>query len=129
MFFLSFSMHIRPLNCAGFLEADVPLLLQLQFLALSQLYLHEFKVSQHDQCIMTVTVLPETSSGKHKIKIAGIMISEEGGSEGLKNGMAIDMVMEGMSSGNDAQTSFDMRTWVSAPLTDQLKARQNATAD
>ena len=94
----------------------------------AQLHLHEFKVSQHDQCIMTVTILPETSSGGHKIKIAGIMVSEEGGSEGLKNNMAIDMVMEGMSSGNDAQKSFDMRTWVSAPLTEQLAKKDAAPA-
>ena len=77
---------------------------------------------------MTVTILPETSSGGHKIKIAGIMVSEEGGSEGLKNNMAIDMVMEGMSSGNDAQKSFDMRTWVSAPLTEQLAKKDAAPA-
>ena len=68
-------------------------------------------MSQHDQCIMTVTILPETSSGGHKIKIAGIMVSEEGGSEGLKNGMAIDMVMEGMSADNSSHKNFDMRMW------------------
>ena len=68
-------------------------------------------MSQHDKCIMTVTVLPETSSGGHKIKIAGIMVSEEGGSEGLKNNMAIDMVMEGMSVDNSSHKNFDMRAW------------------
>ena len=41
-------------------------------------------MSQHDQCIMTITILPETSSGGHKIKVAGIMISEREAARGSR---------------------------------------------
>ena len=79
----------------------------------SQLHLHEFKVSQHDHCEILVTILPESNSGgKHKVKIAGLTISE-GGGDGLKNNLAIDMVMEGISAGNttEGHKNFEMRTW------------------
>ena len=81
--------------------------------SVQQLHLHEFKVSQHDFCEIMVTILPESNSEgqKHKVKIAGVTISEEGGAEGLKNNMAIDMVMEGVSAGNTSHKNFEMRTW------------------
>ncbi|GAX74287.1 hypothetical protein CEUSTIGMA_g1736.t1 [Chlamydomonas eustigma] len=77
----------------------------------SLLNLHEFKASQHEECVMAITILEETSSGKHKVKIAGITISEEGGGEGIKNNMAIDMVMEGVSKEGSSTAEFDMKTW------------------
>jgi len=64
----------------------------------SQLFLHEWKASQSDHCIVAITVLPLSSSGKHKIKVAGIMISEEGGEEGVKNWAAVEMVHDTASS-------------------------------
>jgi hypothetical protein len=79
-----------------------------------QLNLLELKVTQHDRCILAITVLPQTSSGKHKVKIAGIMVSEEGGGEGVKNHMAIDMLMEGVSSNSTRGNAFDITTWAQA---------------
>lgn len=38
---------------------------------LAQINLHEFKASQHVECIVAVTIKPETESGKHKVKISG----------------------------------------------------------
>ncbi len=40
-----------------------------------QLFLHEWKASQHDECIVSIKVLSETNSGQHKVKVAGIMVS------------------------------------------------------
>jgi hypothetical protein len=38
-------------------------------------------------------VLPLTNSGKHKFKVAGIMVSEEAGQrEGIKNNGAVEFV-------------------------------------
>ncbi|GLI61581.1 hypothetical protein VaNZ11_003996 [Volvox africanus] len=43
----------------------------------SQTFPHPFKVTQSEECIIAVKVLQETSSGKHKVKITGIMVSED----------------------------------------------------
>jgi hypothetical protein len=38
-------------------------------------------------------VLPESSSGQNKVKVAGLMISEESGEhEGIRNHMAVEYV-------------------------------------
>lgn len=36
-------------------------------------------VTQHERCILQVTILPETTSGEHKIKLTGLMLLEGGG--------------------------------------------------
>lgn len=75
-----------------------------------QLHLHEFAASQHDECIVVVTVLQDTSSGKHKIKIAGIVVSE--GGEGIRNHMAVDMTAEGTSVLQAEHAQFEINKWI-----------------
>ncbi|GAX81637.1 hypothetical protein CEUSTIGMA_g9065.t1 [Chlamydomonas eustigma] len=59
----------------------------------SLLHLHNFYVTQAKECHIVVRVLPTTNSGKHKFKLAGIMISEEAGQkEGIKNNGAVEFV-------------------------------------
>ncbi|GIL59876.1 hypothetical protein Vafri_14684 [Volvox africanus] len=43
----------------------------------SQTFPHPFKVTQAEDCVIAVKVLHETGSGKHKVKITGIMVSED----------------------------------------------------
>ena len=64
-------------------------------------------MTQSDQCLFSIEVLGETNSGKHKVKIAAVIISEEGGEGGLKNWAAVQMVMEGANNG----TAFEIRAW------------------
>lgn len=60
-----------------------------------QLYLHEFKVTQHEACIIAVQVLPESHTpNQHKVKLAGVVVSEEG----IKNHLAV-----AATSGHDKQ--------------------------
>mmetsp|Transcript_20365 Transcript_20365/g.61368 ORF Transcript_20365/g.61368 Transcript_20365/m.61368 type:complete len:555 (-) Transcript_20365:1448-3112(-) len=47
------------------------------------------KVTESPECLMEFKIKPETNSGEHKVKFAGIVISEEAGSE---NGMADQMI-------------------------------------
>jgi len=67
----------------------------------SQLHLHEMKVTQADVCIIAITVLPETSSGQHKVKVAGVMVSDEGGAEskGFGNWAAVEYVHDAAQGG------------------------------
>ncbi|GAX77809.1 hypothetical protein CEUSTIGMA_g5252.t1 [Chlamydomonas eustigma] len=59
----------------------------------SQLHLHNFYVTQGSNCIITLKVLAESSSGHNKVKVAGLMISEESGEhEGIRNHMAVEYV-------------------------------------
>lgn len=51
------------------------------------------------------------SSGKHKIKVAGIMISEEAGASAIKNHLAVQMVMEGANKDSKQGGTFDVREW------------------
>jgi hypothetical protein len=44
--------------------------------------IHVFGVTPHPQCKITVTNMPQSSSGEHKIKLLGVMISEEKGAHG-----------------------------------------------
>uniref|UniRef100_A0A7S0S1A6 SGNH hydrolase-type esterase domain-containing protein n=1 Tax=Chlamydomonas leiostraca TaxID=1034604 RepID=A0A7S0S1A6_9CHLO len=59
----------------------------------SQLHLHHFYASQHSNCTIQVKVLDKTKSGEHKVKIAGIMVSEEEGQhDGIRNNLAVEYV-------------------------------------
>ncbi|KAG1666906.1 hypothetical protein FOA52_005966 [Chlamydomonas sp. UWO 241] len=75
----------------------------------SQLYLHEWMATQHKECIVKISVLPETSGppGHHKFKIAGIMISE--GGDRVFNWGAVQMTLEGLK----ANGAFDIKQWQS----------------
>ncbi|KAG1658766.1 hypothetical protein FOA52_001308 [Chlamydomonas sp. UWO 241] len=75
----------------------------------SQLHLHEFKATQADECLIEIEVLGETRSGHHKVKISAIIISEEAGMAGVRNDLAVNMVMEGANKNSDG--NFDIRTW------------------
>lgn len=43
----------------------------------SQLSMHRFSVSQAKECTLKITVLEATSSGEHKVKIQGLVVSDE----------------------------------------------------
>jgi hypothetical protein len=45
----------------------------------SQTFLHSIRVSQSPQCVVSITVGPNSLSGSHKVKVVGIIVSEEGG--------------------------------------------------
>lgn len=44
-----------------------------------QAALHTFHVSQSPQCVINITVSNETHSGQHKVKITGLIVSEQAG--------------------------------------------------
>ncbi|KAL6752501.1 hypothetical protein V8C86DRAFT_2753172 [Haematococcus lacustris] len=77
--------------------------------------LHEVVVSQSRECVLRVTVLPDTSDpgGGHKVKITGLMISDESGVEssrvtGLQAFSALGYVADGMRPNG----TFEIRhTW------------------
>ncbi|GIL54431.1 hypothetical protein Vafri_9966 [Volvox africanus] len=58
----------------------------------SQTFLQAFKVTQAEDCIISVRVLRETSSGKHKVKITGIMVSEDPEAAAFQNSASFDWV-------------------------------------
>eukprot|EP00798_Chlamydomonas_sp_ICE-L_P021436 gene21436-28402_t len=74
----------------------------------SQLFLSEARVSQGSNCTLVITVLEESSSGKHKI--AGVMISEEVMADSVKNFGAIDLVNDVVGDAETQGTKgvFDM---------------------
>ena len=43
----------------------------------SQTFLAQLSVSQVDQCLLSITVSPETTSGHHKFKITSLMMGDE----------------------------------------------------
>ncbi len=95
----------------------------------AQVHLHEFEASQNDECIVAITVLQETNSSKHKVKISGafvtkpifslcqhttnnasgIIVSESTGDKGLMNHGAVDMAHDGANWGRGG--AFEMRAW------------------
>lgn len=46
---------------------------------LCQVALHTFHVSQSPDCVISVTVSNETQSGQHKVKVSGLIVSEQAG--------------------------------------------------
>jgi hypothetical protein len=63
----------------------------------SQLFLHSFAVSQSPACIISITVLEQTqgAAGAHKVKVTGIIVSEQAGSGRLiHNAAAVDYVSD-----------------------------------
>ncbi len=54
----------------------------------SQTYLHKLRVSQAPDCMVSITVAEGTMSGAHKVKVSGVIISEEGGAQIVSAGTA-----------------------------------------
>ncbi|KAG1660750.1 hypothetical protein FOA52_010624 [Chlamydomonas sp. UWO 241] len=68
----------------------------------SQTHLHAFYVSQAEDCIIVFTVLPETGSGQHKVKLTGVIISEESGKQAeWRNTRAVEYVADISARGAD----------------------------
>jgi hypothetical protein len=44
-----------------------------------QTALHTFHVTQSPQCVISITVSKESLSGQHKVKITGLIVSEQAG--------------------------------------------------
>ncbi|KAG2488213.1 hypothetical protein HYH03_013207 [Edaphochlamys debaryana] len=59
----------------------------------SQTFLHGLNVSQAERCVISITVLPETSTGKHKVKITGVMVSEDTAAKRFENWKAWEVVI------------------------------------
>lgn len=45
----------------------------------SQTYFAPLSVTTHPECVISVVVSSSTSSGKHKFKVSGVMVTEPGG--------------------------------------------------
>jgi hypothetical protein len=73
----------------------------------SQTFLQSFRVSQSPECIMSVTVADKTHSGEHKVKIVGVIVSEEAGGKGHQTagvvGYTHDIATRGESGLFDAR--------------------------
>ena len=61
---------------------------------------------------MSVKVLSESESGGNKVKVAGIMVSEEGGEGGVGNWGAVEMAHDGANWGEKESGTFDIRGWI-----------------
>ncbi|KXZ48764.1 hypothetical protein GPECTOR_25g348 [Gonium pectorale] len=67
----------------------------------SQTFLQAFKVSQAEECIIA-----DTTSGKHKVKLTGLMVSEEPDSHAFNNWAAWDWVA--MAASKDSKGVFEI---------------------
>ncbi|KAG2493704.1 hypothetical protein HYH03_008218 [Edaphochlamys debaryana] len=72
----------------------------------SQTFLHSFRVSQADRCVISVKVLSATSSGKHKVKLTGLMVTEDPDNQGFNNWAAWDWVS--LASAKDPNGVFSI---------------------
>eukprot|EP00798_Chlamydomonas_sp_ICE-L_P010223 gene10223-8140_t len=61
-------------------------------MGMASLFLHQMRVSQSDECIVAISVMPETDSGHRKVKLAGLMVCEEADDLGVSNFGAVEMV-------------------------------------
>jgi hypothetical protein len=66
--------------------------------------LHTFFVTQADKCVISVTISNITNSGEHKVKVSGLIVSEQAGtSHAVHNAGAVeyvgDIVSREVSSG------------------------------
>jgi hypothetical protein len=75
----------------------------------SQTFLQHVYVSQASQCVVSVTVLPESSSGEHKFKVMGAMVSEVAGLawKGVQNNGAVEYVHD-IASRTGNTSRFDI---------------------
>lgn len=91
----------------------------------SVLVLHRLFVSQHERCELGVTVLNDTDSGEHKVKVAGAIVSDaaaensdgsgggDSGEGGLDNAGAVEHVHDvSFRAGRGAGGVFDIRNHV-----------------
>ncbi len=57
----------------------------------SQTHLHTFTASQHKQCLIKVEVAKDSSTGGHKVKVLGIIVSEQAGAtHSIQNSLALE---------------------------------------
>ncbi|KAG2429693.1 hypothetical protein HYH02_013951 [Chlamydomonas schloesseri] len=80
----------------------------------SQTFLQGFPVSQAEECIIAVRVLETSSTGKHKVKISGVMVSEDPENRPFDNKAAWDWIVAGSSK--SAQGVFDLKSVVRRSL-------------
>ena len=74
----------------------------------SQTYLQHVYVTQSPECVVELTVLPETSSGEHKFKVIAIMVSEVAGvQKGIQNSGAVEYVHD-IASRSTEERRFDI---------------------
>jgi hypothetical protein len=78
----------------------------------SQTFLHSVFVSQAPECVVSITVLPDTGSGEHRCKLIGVMVSEVAGDTvGMERAGLLEYISEIASrTGKDGNTdgNFDM---------------------
>ncbi len=61
----------------------------------AQLRLHDFLVTQGDDCLVSVVVMPDSSSGGHRVKVAGLVVEEQlGVMEGLRSAAGVNWVAD-----------------------------------
>jgi hypothetical protein len=74
----------------------------------SQTFLHGVMVSQAPQCVVSITVLPETHSGEHKFKVTGAMVSEVAGDTvGMDRPGLLEYVAD-IASRSKRENTFDI---------------------
>jgi DNA polymerase alpha subunit B len=73
------------LLCEGGCKCDAAVVDGHHKQQVSQTYLHSVRVSQAAECVLSLTLLPGTSSGAHKFKVVGLIISEEAGFVGASD--------------------------------------------
>lgn len=80
----------------------------------SLLMLHNVYATQHPNCVLSVIVHHETTTGEHKVKIAGVIVSEESGEQkGLTNSAAVEHVHDiSFRHGWGNSSYFDIRNHV-----------------
>ncbi|EFJ42302.1 hypothetical protein VOLCADRAFT_107349 [Volvox carteri f. nagariensis] len=72
----------------------------------SQTFLHAFKATQAEECVISVRIVKETTSGKHKVKITGAMVSEDPDARAFQNWAAFDWVS--VASSKDPKGVFEI---------------------
>ena len=63
-----------------------------------------------------------------QVKVAGIMVSEEGGAGGINNWGAIEMAHDGANWGQQAGGTFDIRKWIGGGYQPRKKTGENGTS-
>ncbi|KAG2447186.1 hypothetical protein HYH02_007929 [Chlamydomonas schloesseri] len=89
----------------------------------TQTFLHGWRVSQADECIIVVKVLEASNSGKHKVKISGLMVSEDPENLPFNNWAAWDWVS--VASSKDPSGVFEIKNVARRSL---LAAHQASSA-
>ncbi|GFH18797.1 uncharacterized protein HaLaN_15658 [Haematococcus lacustris] len=81
--------------------------------------LHEVVATQAAQCVLQVTVLAGTKdpTGGHKVKLTGVMVSDEGGVDSRKaKGLGVFGALDYVTSGLGPKNTFELRQTIHATL-------------